>query len=231
MYGCVATSRYSPKPRMGKRARARARSQDQGGQLAPQWSRRNPVELFEMLESDVDGDIRLLRVDDTAAEPLLSLLDTENARVPIALIEPVRNALVQHGQGAYDIRIAIATKMGFPLARPGGPHLAAGWTFGPHQGKWELTDPTGTLIARCEVPTGDAVGEPAWTAQAMAAGQILIAYGTRVGVRVPDGVPAIRYDDRYRAAELRKSLAGQQACAAIVKLSQQIGAFRPARSS
>ena len=65
----------------------------------------------------------------------------------------------------------------------------------------------------------------------MAAGQVLIAYGTRVGVRVPDGVPASRYDDRYRAAELRKSLADQRACAAIVTLSQQIGAFRLARSS
>jgi len=184
-----------------------------------------------MLESDVDGDIRLLREGDTAADPLLSFLDAENARVPVALIEPVRNALVQNDEDTYDIRIAIATKMGLPLAAPIGLHVAAGWTFGPHQGKWELTDPTGTLIARSKVSTGDAAGEPAWTAQAMAAGQILIAYGTRVGVRVPDGVPASRYDDRYRAAELYKSLAGRQACAAIVKPSQRIGAFRPARSS
>ena len=188
---------------MGKRARARARSQDRGGQPAPQWDLADPVELFEKLESDVDADIRLLRADDTAAEPLRSLLDAENAGVPVALIEPLRNGLVQHGQGTYDIRIAIATKMGLPLAGLTGPRSAAGWTFGPRQGKWELTDPTGTLIARCEVSTGDSAGEPAWTAQAMAAGQILIAYGMRVGVRVPDGVPASRYDDRYRAAELR----------------------------
>ena len=62
-----------------------------------------------------------------------------------------------------------------------------------------LTDPTRTLIARYEVSTADSEVEPAWTAQAMAAGQILIAYGTRVGVRVPDGVPASRYGERYRA--------------------------------
>ncbi len=216
---------------MGKRTRARARSRSRGGQPAPEWALGDPGELFERLASDVDADIRLLGADDTAAEPLRSLLGAEDVGVPIALIEPLRNALVQHGEDTYDIRIAITTKMGLPLAGPIGPHLAAGWTFGPRQGKWELTDPTGTLIARGEVSPGDSAGEPALTAQAMAAGQILIAYGTRVGVRVPDGVPASRYDDRYRAAELRKSLACRQACAAIVRLSQQIGAFQPARSS
>jgi len=216
---------------MGKRARGRARGQDRGGQPTPEWGLGDPAELFEKLEGDVDAGIRLLHADDAVAEPLLAFLAAENAGVPVALIEPLRNGLVQHGEDTYDIRIAIATKMGFPLARPIRARLAVGWTFGPRQGKWELTDPTGTLIARCEVSTADSAGEPAWTAQAMAAGQILIAYGTRVGVRVPDGVPASRYDDRYRAAEIRKSLASRQACAAIVRLSRQIGAFRPARSS
>lgn len=216
---------------MGKRSRGRAHGQDQGDQPSPQWAMADPGELFEKLDSDVDADIRLLRADDTAAEPLRSLLIAENAEVPVALIEPLRNGLVQHGQGTYDIRIAITAKMGLPLAGPIGPRPAAGWIFGPRQGKWELTDPTGTLIARCEVPAADSAREPAWTTQAMTAGQILIAYGTRVGVRVPDGVPTRRYDDLYRAAELRKSLASRQACAAMVKLSHQIGAFRPAHSS
>ena len=216
---------------MGKRARGRARGQDQGGRSASEWGLGDPAELFEQMESDVDAGMRLLYADDAAAEPLLVLLGAENAGVPVALIEPLRNGLVQHGEDTYDIRIAIATKMGLPLAGPIGPRLAAGWTFGPHQGKWDLADPTGTLIARCEASTADSAAEAAWTAQAMAAGQILIAYGTRVGVRVPDGVPASRYDDRYRAAEIRKSLASRQACAAIVRLSQQIGAFQPARSS
>jgi hypothetical protein len=182
------------------------------------------------LAGDIDADIRLPRAHDVAAEPLRSLLGAENAGAPVALIEPLRNGLVQHGEGTYDIRIAIATKMGLPLAGPIGPRMAERWTFGLRQGKWELTDPTGTVIARCEVATADAAGEPAWTAQAMTTGQVLVAYGTRVGVRVPDGVPASRYDDRYRAAELRTSLANRQACAAIVRLPQGMGAFRPARS-
>ena len=215
---------------MGKRARARRRSQDRDGPLAPKWGLGDPVRLFEELVGDVDADIRLLRAGDAAAEPLRSLLGSENAGVPVAVIEPLRNGLVQHGEGTYDIRIAIATKMGLPLAGPIGPRMAERWTFGPRQGKWELTDPTGTLIAKCEIAAGDAADEPAWTAQAMAVGQVLVAYGTRVGVRVPDGVPANRYDDRYRAAELRKSLADWQACAAIVSLPEHVGAFRPARS-
>ena len=107
---------------MGKQARARARSKDRGGQPAPQWGRRDPVELFEELAGDVDAEIRLLRADDRAAEPLASLLVSTNAGVPVALIEPLRNALVQHGERTYDIRIAIATKMGLALAGPNGPH-------------------------------------------------------------------------------------------------------------
>lgn len=183
-----------------------------------------------MLDADADAGVRLLHAHDPVAEPLSPLLSAENSGVPVALIEPLRNGLVQHGQDTYDFRIAIATKMGLPLPGPIGPPLAAGWTFGPSQGKWELTDPTRTLIARCEVSARDSAAEPAWTAQAMAIGKILIAYGTSVGVRVPEGVPASRYDDRYRAAELRESLVGRRACAAIVRFSQQIGAFRPARS-
>ena len=74
------------------------------------------IELFEKLSGDADAGIRLLRVDDTAAEPVRSLLDAETTRLPVALIEPLRNGLVQHGEGTYDIRIAVATKMGLPLA-------------------------------------------------------------------------------------------------------------------
>jgi hypothetical protein len=214
---------------MGKRARVRGRSQDRGGPPALRWGLGDPAKLFEKLIGDANADIRLLWAEDAAAEPLRSLLEVENAGMPVALIEPLRNGLVQHGEGTYNIRIAIATKMGLPLAGPLGPRMAERWTFGPRQGKWELTDPTGTLIARSEVATGDAADEPAWTAQAMAVGQVLVAYGTRVGVRVPKGVPASRYDDQYRAAELRKSLASRQACAATVRLSQHIGAFRSAR--
>jgi hypothetical protein len=216
---------------MGKRAHAKAGRQDRGGQPGPYRDRGDPLELVDRLDSDVGADIRLLHADSVAADPLRALLGAENAGVPVAVIEPLSNYLVQNGEAAYDLRIAVATKMGLPLAGPIRPPVAVGWTLGPRKGKWELTDPTGTLIARCTVSPANSAGEALWTAHAMAQGQILIAYGMRVGVRVPDGVPASHYDDEYRAAELHKSLIGQQACAAIVSLSSQIGAFRPARSS
>jgi hypothetical protein len=216
---------------MNKKARVKARNQNHYGQSTLQWSQGDPLELFERMVGDVEADMRLVRAKDIAAEVLRSDLDTEDDEVPVALIEPIRNGVVEHGDGTYDIRIAIATKMGLPLAGSFGPCLAPGWIFGPRQGKWELTDPTATLIARCDVAAEDSVGEAAWTAQAVAAGRVVIAYGARVGVRVPDGVPPSQYNDLYRAAELRKSLTGRQACAAIVRLSPQIGAFRRSRSS
>jgi hypothetical protein len=213
---------------MAKRARARERRHDRRRESTRQPGPGNPVEVFENLVGDACADVRLLRADDPAAEPLRSLGNTESAGLPVALVEPLRNGLIRHGHGAYDIRIAVASKMGLPLAGPTSPHPADGWAFGPRQGTWELTDPTGTLIASCAVSIRDALGEPAWTAQAISAGKVLIVYGMRVGVRVPDGVPDSHYNDQYRAAELRKSLFGQQACAAIVKLSHQLAAFRPA---
>lgn len=213
---------------MAKRARAREHRHGRRGESTRQPSQGNPVEVFEDLFGDVCADVRLLRADDPAAEPLRSPGNTERAALPVALVEPLRNGFIQHGRGAYDIRIAVASKMGLPLAGPISPHPSDGWAFGPHQGKWELTDPTGTLIASCAVSIPDALGEPAWTAQAISAGKILIIYGMRVGVRVPDGVPDSHYNDQYRAAELSKSLFSQQACAGIVRLPHQLAAFRAA---
>jgi hypothetical protein len=213
-----------------RRARARARSQDRNRQPATEASRGDPAKLVEEFADDVDADIRLLRADDTATEELRSLLGADNCGLPVALIEPLRNPVIQCDGGRYDIRLAIAVKMGLPLAGPVRPRVAAGWTLGTRQGKWELVDPTGTLVARCAI-RADSAGEPAWTVQAVAADQILIAYGMRVGVRLPDGIPVSRYDDKYRAAELCKSLATRQASTAIVRLSQRDGAVRRANSS
>jgi hypothetical protein len=213
-----------------RRARARARSQDRNRQPATQASWGDPAKLVEEFADDVDADIRLLRAGDMATEELRSLLGADNCGLPVALIEPLRNPVIPCGDGRYDIRLAIAAKMGLPLAGPIRPYLAAGWTLGTCRGKWELIDPTGTLVARCEIRV-DSAAEPAWTAQAVTEGQILIAYGMRVGVRLPDGVPASSYDDKYRAAELYKSLVTQQASTAIVRISQHDGALRRANSS
>lgn len=206
-------------------------TRDQREDPGPQWSQLDLAELVERLGNDPNAEIRLLYADDAAAEPLWPLLDPRNARMPIALIEPIRSGLVQHRDGMYDARIAIAAKMGLPVAEPARACSADGWTFGPRHGQWELTDPTGTLVARCVAHGRDSVAEPLWTGQVTAIAESLIVYGARIGVRAPEGVPASRYDDQRRVAELHDSLASRQACAAIVKLPQHIRAFRPTRQA
>lgn len=59
--------------------------------------------MFENLVGDVQAEVRLLHPDDLTAEPLRPLGNTESIGLPIALIEPLRNGFIQHGQSAYDI--------------------------------------------------------------------------------------------------------------------------------
>jgi hypothetical protein len=165
---------------------------------------------------DLDAQALLISADDTAANPLQSLLPPDRADVPVALIEPIRTGLIGLEAGAYDIRIGIATKMGLPLAGPIGPPLAVGWTFTRRPDVWELSDPTKTLIARCKINASGTIDQAAWATRAAEAGQALIAYGMRVGVRVPAGVSARSYDDQARAEELGRSIATGQLCAAMV---------------
>jgi hypothetical protein len=214
---------------MGNSSGNSARSRDvrnQRGRLAAQRSRLDLGKLPEQLESTAEAEIRLLYAQDAAAQPLRPLFPRVNAAMPIALVEPIRSNLIQHGDSFYHARLAVALKMGLPRAMPTGARLADGWTFGPRYGKWELIDPTGALIASCVVRADDSVEEPAWTAQTMTADEILIVYGDRIGVRAPDGMPANQYNDERRARELIESLSNQQVCAAMVKLAQTIRAFR-----
>lgn len=217
---------------MGNSSRNSAHRGDvrsQRGRLAARLSRLDLEGLPEQLEGTAEAEIRLLYAQDEAAQPLRPLFPRWNATMPIALVEPIRSNLIQHGDSFYHARLAVAVKMGLPLAVPTGAPLADGWTFGPRHGKWELIDPTGALIASCVVRADDSVEEPAWTAQAMTADEILVVYGDRIGVRAPDGVPTSQYDDQSRARELIQSLTNQQVCAAIVKLAQPLRAFRRVR--
>jgi hypothetical protein len=175
-----------------------------------------------MLIGDIEANARLLRAGDPAVVPLQSLLSPGGVDQAVALIEPTRSGFIELGTAAYDIRLAIAVKMGLPLAGPAGPPRAAGWSFGHGRDGWELSDPTGTIIARCKIGPDRAIDEAAWATQASQAGQVLVAYGMRVGVRVPEGVPTRKYDDRARAEELSRSLAAGRACAAMVRFAEVV---------
>jgi hypothetical protein len=204
---------------MVKKQRARARALGRTRRRTAAWSEANPAELCKTLIDDVDARARLLSVGNRAAGPLRLLLSSADVPVPVALIEPTRHGFIRLGAAAYDIRIAVAVKMGLPLAGPTGPPLAAGWTFRKGPDGWELSDPTGTLVARCKGCPDEGAGEATWVAQAARTGQVLVAYGMRVGVRVPDGITARRYDDQARANELGRSLAAKQACTAMVAIA------------
>ena len=56
----------------------------------------------------------------------------------------------------------------------------------------------------------------AWLGAADLAGQVLVVFGTLVGVRAPRGVPAAQYAPAHRAAELNSGRAQGIVAAAIV---------------
>lgn len=203
---------------MVKKRRARPRTSGRTRRPTAAWTEASPAELCGILISDVDAHARLLSASNRAAEPLRLLLPSSDIAVPVALIEPIRHGFVRLGASAYDIRNAIAAKMGLPLAGLAAPPLATGWTFGKGPDGWELSDPTGTLVARCTVGPDEGADEAAWTTRAAATGQALVVYGMRVGVRAPDRVPARRYGDQACASELGRSLAARQACTAMVAI-------------
>lgn len=186
---------------MVRRKRAQARKEGRRQRPARDRGEASPAELYAMLTGDVDAHALLLSAGHAVAMAMRYLLAPDNVDKPVVLIEPARNALIDLGAVAYDIRLAIAVKMGLPLAGPVGPPMAAGWSFAAGPDGWELSDPTGTLIARCEVAPDQALDETAWALQAATAGQVLIAYRTRVGVRVPDGVPTRLYNNQVRSAD------------------------------
>jgi hypothetical protein len=115
---------------------------------------------------------------------------------------------------AYDLRTAIAVKLGFGLlGTPAtGPPIAENWTFSFHENTSALTDPTGTVLAEFE--TAD---DPQWRAQFERCTEIVVIYGIEIGVRCPKGTPEDSYDDQTRAEELSSSRRAGTATWGIVR--------------
>lgn len=135
-------------PQAGARRRDRRRltaSQNGGWHLD---------ELCATLISDVAAHTRVL-VNGQVAVSAGGQLKVPTPRVDQFLVKVgpprARAGLVSLGAVSYGVRVAIAAKMGLPIAGPVGPPTAPGWAFGPSPEGWELVDPTRTLIARCKV--------------------------------------------------------------------------------
>lgn len=193
---------------------------------------RNVPGTGQPTEGDV-GQLTKALLDDTAAQARLVLAgaavlgslrtdtryperpDHDDAPVPFAIIETpttIRVPLPDHGGRTYDIRAAIAMKLGLhPLgATTATVPPAPNWRV--EYGKPStLLDPTGTAVATFTVPD-----DPEWLRHARRHGSVAVIYGTNVGVKRPGTVPPWMYDDTARAAELQTSrLEGAVTCGLV----------------
>ncbi|GAA2715903.1 hypothetical protein [Actinoplanes palleronii] len=104
--------------------------------------------------------------------------------------------------GIYLLAEEIARKLGLEYGQPGRiPETADRWSFRDGT-RYELLDPTGTLLAGFMH-----AADPQWRAAAHARGKVLVLYGGQLGVRRPPGATEVGYDVRARDAELHTSLA------------------------
>jgi len=182
-------------------------------------------EICRQLLADLAADVRLI----FSGHPALRQLAIDLAPgtgspasahrvtatpIPVALIEPARTGHVQAviGRSPYDVRTAIAAKLGLPVLtdHASGPPHAENWTLHYGSASYVLTDPTGLALARCTT-----VGQSDWRHRAEELGQVVVIYGPRIGVQRPSGTPPDRYDTR--AAELSRSQANGMANWGIVR--------------
>jgi hypothetical protein len=76
----------------------------------------------------------------------------------------------------------------------------------------ELRDSHGGLWA-----DADLVPDPEWISAATSQHYVTVLYGPKLGVRVPPGLPAARYGDAERKAELTDARASGMVAAALVE--------------
>jgi hypothetical protein len=124
-----------------------------------------------------------------------------NHRLPLLLVEPSDTLLVtdEATQRTYELQVELLTLRGFRRLTPDAtvPGLLHGWAVRRVAGALELRDPYGDLWARVGVTP-----DSQWLDRARQ-GEVIVLYGTCLGVRPPDGVPAWQYGPHARAAELR----------------------------
>jgi hypothetical protein len=185
------------------------------------WIGDQPVGVGELMaeaervSTTVDDEGRALFVDDPVlgmgsvvtglspdGEPVA---DGTADQVPVALFEPRRAMMLRHQDGRLrEAQAEAAITLGLRpfLAGLATLERATGWVLRrlPGNSGLELVDSTGSVFSRFEEPI-----TPEWVSAAASAGDVLVLYGTSIGVRLPEGVTEADYAPAKRAAELKQS--------------------------
>lgn len=218
----VMTSRRASR----RKAKERAALNEGGGGPAGDgrqrmWIGDQPVGFGELMaEADqisttVDDEGRVLFVDDPAVgmgavvtglspsgEPVA---DGTADQVPVALFEPRKAMMIRQQDGRLrEAQAEAAVTLGLRPFLAGFVTLerAAGWVLRrlPGNSGLELVDSTGSVFSRIQH-----LLTPEWVSAAVSYGDVLVLYGTSIGVRVPEGVTEAGYLPAKRAAELKQS--------------------------
>jgi len=149
-------------------------------------------EISRLLAGEVVDGLAL-----SGDDPMVGLADHR----PILLLETSDTMMLGDPVTSrrFELRVELLALCGFRRLTPeaGVPDPLDGWTLRRRGRRLELTDQHGNTWA----VTITSVSQE-WLAAA-ARGQVLVLYGTCLGVRAPRGVPDSQYGPPQRAAELR----------------------------
>ncbi len=132
--------------------------------------------------------------------------------LPVLLLEPVETFMAVDPTGrACELQTELLIQQGFQRYEQDPVEPLPGWTVRRTTSQLQVCDETGALWAHAYVRPGRR-----WLDTASAHGQVLVVYGTLVGVRAPRGVPTAQYAAIHRAAELQTGRARGLVAAAVL---------------
>jgi hypothetical protein len=143
-------------------------------------------------------------------DPALGL--AQPPALPVLLLEPVETFMAVDPTGrSCELQTELLVQQGFQRFGDAPVEPLRGWTVRRTTSQMQMRDETGELWAHTYVRPGRR-----WLDTANAHGQVLVIYGTLVGVRAPRGVPAVQYAAAHRAAELHTGRARGLVAAAVL---------------
>jgi len=176
--------------------------------------------------------VRILLADDPVvglvlAGPLPPLPGKQEApppQIPVVLFELEAGLLVEDpGSPVRELQVATGLAAGLRPCPPGvlRAERAPGWSVVQTADGLDLVLGGGNVWA-----TGPVAPDPEWLRLADAHGQVLVLYGTLLGVRVPGKLTAAQYTDEARRAELEQARADGEVACGVVRWSAA-GAGQP----